>query len=292
MSNAPLEKQFIEVKGLKMAYASMGTGDPIVFQHGNPTSSYLWRNIMPIVAEAGLGQCIAIDLIGMGDSDKLPGEGPDRYGFETHRQYWQGALAALGITENITLVIHDWGSALGFDFAATYPERVKALCHTESIVAPVPSWQDWPKDAVNIFQAFRSDAGEELIIEKNIFVERVLPGAVMRGLTETEMQVYRKPFENREDRWPTLDWPRNIPIAGEPANVVAIAQNYADAMAQNPVPKLFINAEPGSIVGEHARKVCRAWPNTTEVKVKGSHFVQEDSPTQIGEAIVAWMQAF
>ena len=291
MNAQPLEKKFVEVDGLSIAYAEMGSGDPIIFQHGNPVSSYLWRNVMPIVADAGLGRCIAIDLIGMGDSAKLPGEGAGRYSFETHRTYWQGALEALGIDRDITLVIHDWGSALGFDFAATFPERVKRVCYMEAIVQPIPSWVDWPDSARNLFQVFRSDDGETAIIDNNVFVERVLPGSVIRKLTDAEMEVYRKPFLKPEDRWPTLDWPREIPIANVPANVTAIAANYAKAMASSQIPKLFINADPGAILIGLQREFCRTWPNQTELTVKGSHFIQEDSPVEIGEAIVSWIQA-
>lgn len=284
------EKKFIDVLGHQMAYVEMGdpNGRPIVFQHGNPTSSYLWRNIMPHAQEHG--RCIAIDLIGMGDSDKLADSGPDSYTFAAHSRYFEAALEALGINRNIILVIHDWGSALGFHYAARHSDRVAGICYMEGIVMPVPSWDDWPENARNIFQVFRSDAGEEVVLEKNTFVERVLPGSVMRGLGEAEMEVYRAPFAAAgETRRPTLTWPRQIPIAGEPPEMVEVAAQYAAFMAQAEMPKLFINADPGSILVGKMRDFCRTWPNQTEITVAGTHFIQEDSPHEIGEALSAWI---
>lgn len=284
------EKKFIEVLGRQMAYVEMGDAHarPIVFQHGNPTSSYLWRNIMPHVEN--LGRCIAIDLIGMGDSERLSETGPGSYDFETHSRYFEAALDALGVTQNIILVIHDWGSALGFHYAARHSDRVAGIAYMEAIVMAVPSWDDWPENARNIFQTFRSEAGEEVVLEKNIFVERVLPGSVIRGLTEAEMAVYRAPFaEAGEARRPTLTWPRQIPIAGEPANVVAIAEHYAAFMAASDMPKLFINADPGSILTGKMRDFCRTWKNQSEITVPGTHFIQEDSPHEIGAAINEWI---
>ena len=282
-------KKFIEVKGRKMAYVELGdpNGRPIIFQHGNPTSSYLWRNIMPHLAQ--LGRCIALDLIGMGDSEKLPDE-PDSYSFATHSAYFEAALEALGVTQNAVLVIHDWGSALGFHYTANHSERVAAICYMEGIVTPIASWDDWPEGARNIFQAFRSEAGEDVVLEKNVFVERVLPGSVIRGLSDAEMEVYRAPFrEPGETRRPTLSWPRDIPIAGEPPHMVALVGDYAAFMAETSIPKLFINADPGSILTGAARDFCRSWKNQTEITVSGTHFIQEDSPHEIGEAIRTWM---
>lgn len=283
-------KQTVDVLGRKMAYVELGDpkGRPIVFQHGNPTSSYLWRNIMPYAEK--LGRCIAIDLIGMGDSEKLPDSGPDSYTLQEHSRYFEAALQALGIDKDIILVIHDWGSALGFHYAARHSANVAGICYMEGIVMPVPTWEDWPENARNIFQTFRSEAGEEVVLEKNIFVERVLPGSVMRGLSDAEMEVYRAPYTNGgEERRPTLTWPRQIPIAGEPPEVVAIAENYAAFMAKSDMPKLFINAEPGSILTGKMRDFCRTWKNQTEVTVKGTHFIQEDSPDEIGAALAAWI---
>lgn len=269
-----------------MSYVEMGEGDPIIFQHGNPTSSYLWRNIMPHLQDQG--RCIAIDLIGMGDSDKLEDSGPDRYTLLEHRDYFDGALEALGVTDKVTFVIHDWGSALGFDWANRHRESVMGIAYMEAIVRPV-SWDDWPEAARGIFQGFRSEAGEEMILEKNIFVERVLPGSVIRDLTDEEMEVYRRPFQNPgEDRRPTLTWPRQIPIEGEPAEVVELVQAYADWLSESDVAKLFINAEPGAILIGPQREFCRAWPNQQEVTVAGNHFLQEDSPDEIGQAVAEW----
>lgn len=279
-------KKFLDIDGKKIAYVEMGEGSPIVFQHGNPTSSYLWRNIMPHLADQG--RCIAIDLIGMGDSDKLDDSGPDRYTFAEHSKYFNEALAALGVLEDVTLVIHDWGSALGFDWANRHRDRVKGIAYMEGIVKPM-TWDDWPDAATEIFQGFRSDAGEEMILEKNTFVERVLPGSVLREMSEEEMTVYRKPFlEEGESRRPTLTWPRQIPLDGSPADVVEIVQSYADWLSQSEIPKLFINADPGAILIGAQREFCRSWPNQIEVTIPGNHFLQEDSPHEIGEAIAEW----
>lgn len=289
ISAARPEKKFITVNGRQMAYVEMGSGDPIIFQHGNPTSSYLWRNIMPHVAHQG--RCIAVDLIGMGDSDKLPDSGPDRYTFSEHREYLHAAWEQLGVTQDVTLVIHDWGSALGFDWARQNAEKVKGICYMEAVVGPVPSWDDWPENARNIFQALRSPAGAELILQKNIFVERILTSSIMRTLTDEEMTEYRRPFADAgEDRRPTLTWPRQIPIAGEPAEVVQIATDYADWMAANDIPKLFIDAKPGSILTGKARDFCLGFKNQTVATAKGLHFLQEDSPDVIGQALSKWLK--
>ena len=286
ISAAEPTKQMISVKGKSMAYVEMGEGDPIIFQHGNPTSSYLWRNVMPHLADQG--RCIAIDLIGMGDSDKLDGAGADSYTFMQHREYLDGALQALGVEQNVTWVIHDWGSALGFDWANRHRDVVKGIAYMEGIVRPV-SWAEWPEAARGVFQGFRSEAGEEMVLEKNTFIERVLPGSIMRELSAEEMEVYRRPFQNKgEDRRPTLSWPRQIPIDGEPADVVDIVQDYADWLSAAQLPKLFINAEPGAILTGPQREFCRSWPNQTEVTVSGNHFIQEDSPHEIGKAIAHW----
>jgi len=284
----PYEKKFAEVNGRRMAYVDVGEGDPIVFQHGNPTSSYLWRNIMPHCE--GLGRLIACDLIGMGDSDKLPDSGPDRYTYVEQRDYLYRLWEQIGVSDNVVFVIHDWGSALGFDWANQHREHVQGIAYMEAVVMPV-SWADWPDNARQVFQGFRSPAGEGMVLEKNIFVERVLPSAVMRGLTEAEMAVYLAPFaEAGEDRRPTLTWPRQIPIEGEPADVVAIVEAYGKWLQTSEVPKLFINADPGSILTGKARDFCRSWPNQTELTVKGTHFIQEDSPDEIGQAVADFVR--
>jgi len=281
-------KKFVEVAGRRLAYVEMGEGDPIVFQHGNPTSSYLWRNIMPALAEHG--RCIAVDLIGMGDSDKLEDSGPDRYRYTEHRDYLFAAWEALGIADNVTFVVHDWGSALGFDWACQRADQVKGIAYMEGIVRPV-TWDAWPDAATDIFKAFRSDAGEQMILEKNLFVERVLPGSVIRELGDDEMDVYRRPFSRAgEDRRPTLSWPRQIPIDGQPEDVHDIVAAYAQWLTTSPIPKLFINAEPGAILTGPQREFCRAFPNQTEVSVAGIHFIQEDSAAEIAVALSEWIK--
>jgi len=282
-------KHQIEVDGRAMAYVERGTGDPIVLLHGNPTSSYLWRNVIPYLES--LGRCIAPDLIGMGDSAKLAPSGPDRYRLVEHRAYLDGLLQALGVAQRVTLVVHDWGSALGFDWANRHREAVKGIAYMEAIVRPM-TWDEWPQPIRQLFQGLRSPAGEEMILDKNVFVERILPGSVLRGLSEVEMAVYRRPFASPgEDRRPTLTWPREIPLGGEPADVVAIVQAYADWLAVSDLPKLFVNADPGAILVGAQREFCRSWPNQREVTIKGSHFVQEDSPGAIGQAIAVWLAA-
>jgi len=284
----PYQKQYREVDGRTIAYVEAGEGDPIVLLHGNPTSSYLWRNVIPELV--GSGRVIAPDLIGQGDSDKLPAsEGPDRYSFLTAYSYLDGLLTAIGADRNVTLVIHDWGSALGFYWAQQHPQAVRGIAYMEGIVCPL-SWDDWPEAARGIFQGFRSPRGEDLVLQRNMFVEAVLPGSVIRELGEEEMQHYRAPFSTPEDRRPTLNWPRQIPIDGEPAAMVALVDSYGQWLAGNAaLPKLFINADPGSILTGRPREFCRGWPNQVEVTVKGNHFVQEDSPVEIGRAVAGWM---
>ncbi|MBT5107820.1 MAG: haloalkane dehalogenase [Rhodospirillaceae bacterium] len=294
ISAAPYgEKKFATVNGARMAYIDNDAGDAaentIVFQHGNPTSSYLWRNIMPHCED--LGRLVACDLIGMGESDKLENSGPNRYTYPEQRDYLFALWGQLSLGSRVTLVLHDWGSALGFDWARQNPDRVRGLVYMEAIVQPL-SWADWPDNARKAFQNFRDDAaGESMILEKNMFVERVLPGSVLRGLTDAEMAVYRAPFTaSGEDRRATLTWPRQIPIDGEPADVVQVVEDYGDWLSKSDIPKLFINADPGSILTGRQRDFCRSWPNQTEVTVAGSHFIQEDSPDEIGTAIADWMR--
>ncbi len=279
----------IQVMGKTIAYREMGAGDSIVLLHGNPTSSYLWRDVMPALAP--LGRVIAPDLIGHGDSDKLPvSDGDDRYSFTTSYRYLDGLFQALDITEKVTLVIHDWGSALGFHWAQKHPDAVRGIAYMEAVVMPLPTWDDWPEKARGIFQGFRSPKGEDLILNRNLFIEAVLPSSIMRPLTEEEMATYRAPFADAPDRQVMLNWPREIPIAGEPPHMVALVQSYADWLAQSTIPKLFINADPGSILVGAQRDFCRTWPNQTEVTVKGLHFVQEDSGADIGRAVALWLQ--
>jgi haloalkane dehalogenase len=285
----PYEKRFATVNGRRLAYVEAGEGDPIVLLHGNPTSSYLWRNVIPELA--GSGRCIAPDLIGQGDSEKLPAElGPGRYSFAVAYDYLDGLLQQLGCDRNVTLVIHDWGSALGFLWAQNHPRSVKGIAYMEGIVAPL-RWEDWPEGARGIFQGFRSEKGEDLVLERNMFVEAVLPSAVLRELTEEEMAHYRSPFSTPDDRQLTLNWPRQIPIEGEPADMVQLVEYYGKWLeTTTELPKLFINAEPGSILVGPQREYCRGWPNQTEVTVKGAHFMQEDSPVEIGRAVAEWIE--
>ncbi len=286
--DTPPPKRTVEVIGKRMAYVEAGRGDPVVFLHGNPTSSYLWRNVIPHVAP--LGRCIALDLIGMGDSDKLDDPGPGRYRFVEHREFLDAALAALGVSSDVAWVVHDWGSALGFDWANRHRRATRGIAYMEALVRPV-TWAEWPEAARRVFQGFRSEAGEGMVLENNVFVERVLPGSVLRQLTEAEMAVYRAPFtEPGESRRPTLTWPREIPIEGEPPDVTAIVGNYAEWMSTNDLPKLFINADPGAILTGAQREFCRGWKNQKEVTVRGRHFVQEDSPHEIGEAVAAFVR--
>jgi len=282
----PATQQFATINGKRIAYLEAGSGDPIVLLHGNPTSSYLWRNVIPHLE--GLGRVIAPDLIGQGDSEKLPeSEGPERYSFQVAFDYLDGLLKHIAADQNVTLVLHDWGSGLGFHWASQNPQAVKGVAYMEAIVAPL-SWQDWPESARGIFQGFRSDKGEDLVLTRNLFVEGVLPSSVLRDLSKEEMAHYRGPFDTPANRQPTLNWPRQIPIDGEPPHMVSLVEAYGAFMAESPIPKLFINAEPGSILVGAQRDFCRRWPNQTEVTVEGLHFIQEDSPEAIGRAIADW----
>ena len=281
----PHERRRVKVLDGEMAYVDVGQGEPIVFLHGNPTSSYLWRNVIPHVTAQG--RCLAPDLIGMGTSDPAPA---GSYRFVDHARYLDAWFDALGLDRAVTLVVHDWGSALGFHWAARHPERVKALAYMEAIVRPV-TWAEWPDNARAIFQGMRSPSGETIILDKNVFVERILPGSVLRPLGEEEMRTYRAPWLTPgESRRPMLTWPREIPIEGEPADVVAIVEGYARWLATTTTPKLFVNADPGSILVGAQREFCRSWPNQREVTVPGRHFVQEDSPAEIGRALARFLE--
>ena len=281
-----MDKKKISIDGKEIAYRQQGSGEPIVFLHGNPTSSYLWRNITPYLHDQA--SCISMDLIGMGDSDKLDNPDTNSYRFEEHFYYVEKAIKALTNNKKITLVVHDWGSALGFHWSYKHPELIKGIAYMEAIVKEM-TWDDWDKNAKSIFQGFRSGAGENLVLEKNYFVEKVLPGSIIRMLDADEMNEYRRPFlSSGEDRRPTLSWPREIPIEGEPGNVCQIVNEYAEWMKTNNIPKLFINAEPGAITTGKIRDFCRSWKNQTEVTVKGIHFIQEDSPDEIGKALSKW----
>jgi haloalkane dehalogenase len=280
-------KRRTEVHGTEMALIDEGEGEPtFLLLHGNPTSSFLWREVIePLLP---LGRCVAPDLIGMGDSDRPADAGPESFGFTEHRRYL-GALLDHAIPDgSVILVIHDWGSALGFDWAMRNPGRVAGIAYMEAIVRPV-SWREWPEGAREIFQAFRSPVGEELILEKNLFVEAVLPSSILRDLEPEEMNEYRRPFvEPGERRRPTLRWPRELPIEGRPADVVEIVERYGAWLSESEVPKLFIDADPGAILTGAQREYCRAWPNQREERVQGAHFLQEDSGPEIGRLIAEW----
>ncbi|MFW2404544.1 MAG: haloalkane dehalogenase [Gammaproteobacteria bacterium] len=280
-------QRFVDVLDRRMAYvdtAGGAAGDPtVVFLHGNPTSSYLWRNVIPHVAP--VGRCLAPDLIGMGDSDKLEGGDANRYDYETHRRFLDAWMDTIPGNSNIVLVVHDWGSALGFDWASRHADRVAGIAYMEALVRPL-SWEEWPEQSRPIFEALRSPAGEKLILEKNVFIERILPASVQRDLTDAEMDAYRAPFaEPGEQRRPLLSWPRALPLGGSPVDVVGVVESYAEWMSHNQVPKLFINAEPGAILVGPQREFCRRWPNQTEITVSGIHFIQEDSAVEIGKAV-------
>ncbi|MDH3294659.1 MAG: haloalkane dehalogenase [Acidimicrobiia bacterium] len=284
----PFAKKTATVHGRTMAYVDEGRGLPILFLHGNPTSSYLWRNVLPHVAELGRG--IAPDLIGMGDSDPLDDTGPEAYTFVQHRDHLDGLLDHLRLAEmgGVVLVVHDWGSALGFDWAYRHPDAVAGIAYMEAIVRPL-TWDEWPAPARPIFEAFRSPYGEEMILERNLFIERVLPGSVLRELTDEELDHYRRPFTTPQRRRPILTWPRQIPIDGEPLEVHQIVADYARWLSNVPIPKLLIRAEPGAILNGPQLDFCRRWPNQTEVTVTGGHFCPEDSPDEIGTAIADWI---
>jgi haloalkane dehalogenase len=287
----PHAKSFATVNGKRMAYVELGAGEPVfLFLHGNPTSSYLWRNVMPEVAP--LGRCLAPDLIGMGDSDRLDDPGPGAYDFFAHREFlWNFIDAVIGPSAVVTIVGHDWGSALGFDWANHHRDRIAGLVYMEAIVRPL-EWAEWPEASRRMFQGFRSPAGEDMILARNMFVERVLPASILRQLDPAEMAEYRRPFAAADEhRWPTLAWPREIPLDGAPGSTVELVENYARWLSQCPAPKLFVNADPGAILIGAQREFCRQWPNQTEITVAGSHFVQEDSGPEIGRAIAQWAAA-
>ncbi|WP_101949714.1 haloalkane dehalogenase [Mycobacterium sp. 3519A] len=281
--------RYKQINGKRMAYIDEGQGDAIVFQHGNPTSSYLWRNVMPHVE--GLGRLIACDLIGMGGSDKLDDSGPDRYHYAEQRDYLFALWDELDLGDKVILVLHDWGSALGFDWANRHRDRVAGIAYMEAVAMPI-EWSDFPGPMRSVFQGFRSPDGESMVLEQNMFVEAVLPASIKRQLTNEEKAHYREPFRSAgEDRRPTLTWPRNIPIEGEPADVVATVTDYGQWLSQCDVPKLFVKGEPGALIRGRALDFVRTWPNQTEVSVPGIHFLQEDSPDEIGAAVASFVRA-
>ncbi|SOE98827.1 Pimeloyl-ACP methyl ester carboxylesterase [Burkholderia sp. OK233] len=280
-------RKSIDVLGHRMTYVDVGNGDPIVFLHGNPTSSYMWRNVMPYLE--GAGRLIAPDLIGMGDSDKLPGQGDDRYALAEHGRYLGKLFELLGVTERVTFVLHDWGCALGFDWANRHRQAIKGIAYMEAIVQPL-TWADWPEEHVATFQALRSPAGDQMILEDNMMVDVLIPEIVVRKLTDEEFAHYRRPYvASGEARRPTLSWARQIPIEGEPADVVDVVTAYGKWLSVSfEVPKLFINSENPDVLKGASRDFCRTWPNQIEITVPGIHFLHEDSPDAIGEALASW----
>lgn len=288
-ANVNLAKRRKAVLGLEMAYVEAGEGDPVVLLHGNPTSSFLWRGVIPHLTR--LGRCIAPDLIGMGDSAVLPRSGAGSYTFVEHRRYLDGLLDALGASERVTLVLHDWGSALGFDWANRHRSAVKGIAYMEAVVRPM-SWAERDEAFRSVFRALRSDAGERMVLEENFFIERFLPGGILRTLNDAEMAEYRRPFDAPgERRRPMLTWARQLPLDGEPADVTAIAAAYADWLSNSRVPKLFVKGRPGMTLREGPRVAfCRRWPAQAEVTVPGLHFLQEDSASEIGQAIAHWLE--
>ena len=283
----PHPRKRVPVLDSEMSYVQTGldTGPTVVFLHGNPTSSYLWRNVITEVVD--VAHCLAPDLIGMGESGKNPA---GSYRFVDHARFLDAWLDAVVPAGPLVFVIHDWGSALGFHWTRRNPERVSGIVYMEAIVRPM-TWDDWPAAARSVFQGMRSPAGEGMVLENNVFVERILPGSVLRELTQAEMEIYRRPFlESGEVRRPTLTWPREIPVAGEPEDVIEIVSDYGAWLAESDVAKLFVNADPGAILIGEQREFCRSWPNQTELTVKGSHFIQEDSPSEIGQAVRSFVQ--
>jgi haloalkane dehalogenase len=279
-----LPRRRVRVGDSEMSYVETGRGDPIVFLHGNPTWSYLWRNIIPPMSQ--LGRCLAPDLVGMGQSAPSPRQA---YRFADHVRYLDQWFEALDLTREVTLVLHDWGSALGFYWASRYPQRIRAIAYMEAIVRP-RLWSDFPSGRDGMFRALRSSDGERLVFEENYFIETVLPKSILRQLSDAEIAAYRRPFATRESRLPTLIWPRELPIEGAPADVVECVETYGAWLAQSPVPKLFVNAEPGSLLVGRAREFCRTWPNQREITVGGIHFIQEDAPLEIAEALKGFLR--
>ena len=283
-----MNKNFLQIKNKKIAYIDEGEGKVLLFIHGNPTSSYLWRNIISSLKDKY--RCIAPDLIGMGDSDKLDSVDNNSYSFNEHKKWLKSFIKGMQLKEKLILVVHDWGSALGFNYAKENEDDIEGIVYMEAIVCPL-TWEDWPNDAKKIFKLMRSETGEELVLVKNIFIEKILPSSIIRRLTDEEMNNYRKPFLNEgTDRQPTLSWPRQIPINNYPVIVNNIVKEYAEFMRKNNIKKLFINAEPGSILIGRQREYCRKWKKQKEVTVKGIHFIQEDSPKDISNEIDIWIK--
>jgi haloalkane dehalogenase len=283
-STDPHPRRRVSVLDTEMSYVDTGVGNPVVFLHGNPTSSYLWRNVIHYVCDDA--RCLAPDLIGMGRSGRSPTKG---YSFANHARYLDACFDAVGLTKDVVLVVHDWGSALGFYRAWRHPEQIKAIVYMEAIALP-RRWEDFG-EAAHIFRALRSQQGERMVLDENAFVEMVLPRGTIRKLSDEEMAAYRAPYYEREARLPTLAWPRQIPIEGDPADVNAIVESYGEWLAQSEIPKLLVLGDPGSIITGRTRDFCRTWRNQREIVVQGRHFLQEDSPDQIGSALLEFVRS-
>ena len=274
----------IQILDAEMSYIDVGAGDPIVFLHGNPTSSYIWRNIIPFLSP--YGRCLAPDLVGMGQSGKSPKRA---YRFLDQARYLDAWFDALNLTNNVVLVLHDWGSALGFYRAYRHQDQIRAIAYMEALVQP-RKWEDFPHGRDAMFRALRSEQGEQMVLNDNFFVETVLPKSILRTLSDQEMEAYRAPFKEHAARLPTLIWPRELPIDGAPPDVAEIVERYGQWLSQSPIPKLLITAEPGALLTGRALEFCRTWPNQQEVSVKGIHYIQEDSPIEIGTALQAFVR--
>ena len=274
----------VAVGDTDISFVDVGRGRPVVFLHGNPTSSYLWRNVIPHALPHW--RCLAPDLVGMGRSGKSP---TNAYRFADHAKYLDEWFTKLDLTEDVTLVLHDWGSALGFDWACRHPKAVRAIVYMEAIVQP-RRWADFPPGRDELFRAFRSARGEQLILHENAFIERLLPSSIQRALTQEEMDAYRAPFRDPDARLPMLVWPRELPIDGEPAGVVEVVDDYGRWLARSPIPKLFIAGDPGALLIGRARAFCASWPCQQTVTVPGIHYLQEDAPREIGTALARFMR--
>ncbi len=281
-------KKVRTINGQKLAYVEIGQGQPIVFLHGNPTSSFIWRNIVPFTEK--LGRCIAPDLIGMGDSDKLPNTNASSYSFKEHANYLDAFLEQMEVRNDVIFVAHDWGAALAFDWARRHPGAVKGIAYMEAILGPM-SFKDMPEAAQNIFRALRTQAGEEMVLEQNSFIEINLPNTILRKLTPEEMDNYRKPFLTAgESRRVMLSWARQLPFDGKPEDVADIVRENMSWVSSSRVPKLFIESVPGTM-SPAMRDVCGHFPTQVKISVKGHHHLQEDSPVEIGVALATWVQS-
>lgn len=274
-------RKLVTVGDAEMAYVDIGEGDPIVFLHGNPTSSFLWRNVIPHVE--GLGRIIAPDFVAHGWSSTSP---RNAYHFKDNIAYFDTFFEALDLTENVILVVHDWGAAVGFNRAARFPEQIQGIAYMEAMVWP-RKWTDIPPERVDAFKWFRTAEGEKAALEKNVFVEQMLfERGIVRDLSDVEKEVYRRPTTRAGGtNLPSIIMPNDIPFDGEPADNHKIIEFYAEWLAKSDVPKLFVNADQGHGLVGAAREHARTFKNQTEVTLHGRHYLQEDVPDGIGAAL-------